>query len=198
MKPGLIQKIQIIRAGPEHSSLFPECLALVDRTQGEGILVLDYFERCASESDKLLLLALLDGNLVGVAAARVLPQDGFDYYLPFGREAVLDLFQHHRVGLMSTASVVEPLQGQGIGQELARRRIQWMNDAGCTAQIAVSWESGLAHTSDRVFAKVGFKCLSQVKGFFEEDSTHRGWNCPVCGSPPCRCSASFYIRYVES
>jgi GNAT superfamily N-acetyltransferase len=192
------QKIQIIRAGPGHSSLLPECLALVDRTQGKGIITLDYLERCASESDKLLLLALLDGSLAGVAAARVVPQDGFDYYLPFGREAVLDLFQHYRVGLMSLASVVEPLQGQGIGQELTRHRIQWMNDAGCTAQIAVSWRSGLTHTSDRVFTKLGFKCLSQVEGFYREDSTQRGWICPVCGSPPCRCSASFYIRYAKS
>jgi GNAT superfamily N-acetyltransferase len=198
MKLVMIRKIQIIRADPSHSSFFPECLALVDRTQGRGIFALDYFERCASDGEKLLLLALLDGSLVGVAGARVLPQDGFDYYLSFGREVVVDLFQHHRVGLMSTASVVEPLQGQGIGQELTRRRIQWMNDAGCTAQIAVSWESGLAHTSDRVFMKLGFKCLSQVKGFYGEDSTQRGWICPVCGSPPCRCSASFYIRYAKS
>jgi GNAT superfamily N-acetyltransferase len=190
--------MEIIQAGPGHSSLFTECLALVDRTQGKGIFTLDYFERCASDSDKLLLLALIDGSLVGVAGARVLPQDGFDYYLPFGREVILDLLQHHRVGLMSTASVVEPLQGQGIGQELTRRRIQWMSDAGCTAQIAVSWESGLAHTSDRVFAKLGFKRLSQVKGFYGEDSVQRGWICPVCGPPPCRCSASFYVRCVKS
>jgi hypothetical protein len=137
MKPGVIQKIQIIRAGPGHSSLFPECLALVDRTQGKGIFALDYFERCTSDSDKLILLALLDGSLVGVAGARVLPQDGFDYYLPFGREVVLHLFQHHRVGLMSTASVVEALQGQGIGQELTRRRIQWMNDATAAPPDAI-------------------------------------------------------------
>ena len=107
--------MEIIRAGPDHSSRFTECLALVDRTQGKGIFTLDYFERCAFDIEKLLLLALLDGSLVGVAGARVLPQDGFDYYLPFGREVVLDLFQLHRVGLMSTASVVEPLQGRGIG-----------------------------------------------------------------------------------
>jgi GNAT superfamily N-acetyltransferase len=133
-----------------------------------------------------------------VAGARVLLPDGFDYYLPFGGDVVRDLFEHHRVGLMSTASVVEPFQGQGIGQELTRRRMRWMNEAGCTAQIAVSWESGLAHTSDRVFTKLGFKRLSQVKGFYQEDSTQRGWTCPVCGSPPCRCSASFYVRVVTS
>jgi GNAT superfamily N-acetyltransferase len=198
MNRDVIQKVQIVRADLRHALFFPECMALVDRTQGKGILGSDYFERCARESDRLLLLALLDDALVGLAGARVLSKDDFDYYLPFGREAVLELFQLHRVGVMSTASVVEPMQGQGIGQALTRRRIQWMNESGCSVQIAVSWASGLPHTSDRVFAKLGFKHLSRVDGFYEKDSAQRGWICPVCGSPPCRCSASLYLRHADA
>jgi hypothetical protein len=75
MKPGVIQKLQILRAESVHSSLLPECLALVERTQGKGIFEPDYFCRCASgEDDRLLLIALLDGKLAGVATARVLPE----------------------------------------------------------------------------------------------------------------------------
>jgi GNAT superfamily N-acetyltransferase len=60
----------------------------------------------------------------------LLPEDGFGYYAPFGREAVEQLFQEHRVGSMETASVTESLQGQGIGQELTRHRIRWISEAG--------------------------------------------------------------------
>jgi GNAT superfamily N-acetyltransferase len=198
MEPGVIQKLRIFRAESGHLSLLPECLALVERTQGKGIFEPDYFGRCASgEGDRLLLIALLEGKLVGIATARVLPENDFDYYVPFGKEAVERLFQQHRVGSMETASVTESLQGQGIGQELTRHRIRWLSEAGCTAVIGVSWESGLANTSDRVFTKLGFERLSQVRGFYAHDSVRRGFICPVCGSPPCRCSASLYVKYID-
>ena len=198
MEPGVIQKLRIFRAESGHLSLLPECLALVERTQGKGIFEPDYFGRCASgEGDRLLLIALLEGKLVGIATARVLPENDFDYYVPFGKEAVERLFQQHRVGSMETASVTESLQGQGIGQELTRHRIRWLSEAGCTPVIGVSWESGLANTSDRVFTKLGFERLSQVRGFYAHDSVRRGFICPVCGSPPCRCSASLYVKYID-
>jgi hypothetical protein len=66
MKPGVIQKLQILRAEPVHLSVLPECLALVERTQGKGIFEPDYFGRCASgEGDRLLLIALLEGKASG-------------------------------------------------------------------------------------------------------------------------------------
>ena len=77
MEPGVIQKLQIFRAESQHLPPLPECLALVGRTQGKGIFEPDYFARCASgESDRLLLVAILEGKLAGVATARVLPLIG--------------------------------------------------------------------------------------------------------------------------
>jgi GNAT superfamily N-acetyltransferase len=198
MDPGVIQKLQILRGEPGHASLFSECLALVDRTQGKGMFESDYFRRCASgEGGRLLLIAFLEGKLAGVATARVLHENDFGYYVPFGKKAVEQIFEQHRVGSLETASVTESLQGRGIGRELSRQRIRWLSGAGCTAVIGVSWESGLANTSDRAFSKLGFERLSQVKGFYVDDSIRRGFVCPVCGSPPCRCSASLYVKYTS-
>jgi GNAT superfamily N-acetyltransferase len=198
MEPAVIQKLRILRGGSDHLSLFAECLALVDRTQGKGFCAPDYFGRCASgEGDRVLFIALLEGKLAGVATARVLPEEGFEYYVPFGREAVERLFQQHKVGSMEIVSVAESLQGKGIGQELTRHLIRWFSAAGCTAVIGVSWESGLPNTSDRVFRKLGCERLSQVKGFFIDISVRRGFICPVCGSPPCRCSASLFVKYID-
>ena len=88
MEPEVIQKLQIFRAESGHLSLLSECLALIERTQGKGIFEPDYFGRCASgEGNRLLLVALLEGKLAGVATARVLPENDFGYYLPFGKRS---------------------------------------------------------------------------------------------------------------
>jgi GNAT superfamily N-acetyltransferase len=179
------------------SALYPEANALLNRTQGEGLFAADYLEQCARDPDTVIVLALDDARrLEGVATARVLPADGFDYYLGFGDTLVRDLFARHRVGSMETASVIESRQGRGLGQQLARPRIEWLAARGCTAAIGVSWRSGLAHTSDRVFERVGFTRAADAPAFYVDDSLARGYVCPVCGQPPCRCAATFYVKYL--
>jgi GNAT superfamily N-acetyltransferase len=131
--------------------------------------------------------------LVGVATACVLPAGGFDYYTPFGAEAVA-LFRHHQVGSLQSASVLESMQGRGIGQELARRRIEWLLARNCTAVLGIAWASGRPNTSDRVFAKLGLQPLSHVKNFYHDESLQRPFTCPVCGPPSCRCSATLFVK----
>ncbi|MEO7678171.1 MAG: GNAT family N-acetyltransferase, partial [Verrucomicrobiota bacterium] len=146
-----------------------------------------------SDPDQLLVLALLDGEIIGVASARRLPPDGSAFYAPFGNEAV-ELFRQHRVGSLNCASVQETWQGRGIGSELGRRRMAWLEETGCDALVGISWESGLAHTSDRVFLRLGFKPISRVTDFYVGMSLERKFICPVCGPPPCRCAATLFVK----
>lgn len=192
-----LDKVEFVKAEATHSPLFPACHALVDRTQGKGVFAADYFAECISNPDQLLLLALLEGELIGVATALRLPPGGSAYYAPFGKEAV-DLFHRHRVGSMECASVQESWQGRGIGSELGRRRVAWLEATGCDAIIGIAWESGLPHTSDRVFLRLGFERISGVENFYVGISQQRGFICPICGPPPCRCAASLYVRWTKS
>ena len=186
-------EIKFVKANATHAPLFPACHALVNRTQGENLVTVDYFAQAISNAERLLVLALLKGELIGVATARQLPSDGFAYYAPFGKEAV-ELFQRHRVGSMDCASVQEPWQGQGIGCELGRRRVAWLESIGCDAIVGISWESGLPHTSDRVFLRLGFERLARVSDFYVGISIQREMICPVCGPPPCHCAASLFVK----
>jgi len=188
--------LKFIQASLDQSALFSDCVALLDRTQGIGVYTSDHLARCASETDRILLLALLQERLVGVASGLVLPQEAPRGYAAFGRD-VVDLFDHHRVGSLNMASVEESWQGRGIGQELTRRRIKWLGEAGCTAIVGISWNSGSEHNSARVFRKLGFTQLSHAEGYYAEASLHQGFLCPVCGSPPCRCSATLFVRNLS-
>src|SRR5687767_2796311 len=108
-----MRDVRFITASATDAARFPACLSLADRTQGVGILKLDYFDQCVAASDWLLLIALVKNEVIGVATARVLPSDGFSYYEPFGKEAAQRLFSDNRVGSMNFASVTEEWQGRG-------------------------------------------------------------------------------------
>lgn len=182
-------EIEFVKADATHAPLFPSCHALVNRTQGENLVTADYFAKATSNPEQFLVLALLKGELIGVASARQLSSDRFAYYAPFGKK-VVELFQRHRVGSMDSASVQEQWQGQGIGSELGRRRVAWLESVGCNAIVGISWESGLPHTSERVFLRLGFERFARVPDFYIAMSLERGMICPVCGPPPCHCAAS--------
>jgi GNAT superfamily N-acetyltransferase len=186
-------QLQILKADARHASFFPQCVALVDRTQGTNVFAKDYFHQCISNPDRVLILAVLGDELIGVATARRLSSEGSSYYAPFGTEA-LALFQRNCVGSLECASVQESWQGRGVGRQLAQRRMTWLAEQGCNAIVGIAWESGLQHTSDRVFLRLGFERLAQAKDFYFGISVQRGFICPVCGPPPCRCSASLYVK----
>lgn len=185
--------VEFITADASHASLFPECLSLVDRTQGVGILKLEDFFQRASDPDRLLIITLTEGRVIGAATARLLPPNGFTYYERFGKEAVHLLFRDNKVGSLDFASVTELWQGRGIGRELGRRRLSWLQEMGCTASVGISWESG-RRSSDRVYQWLGFERLSRMEEFYVEMSHERGFICPVCGPPPCLCAASLYVK----
>jgi GNAT superfamily N-acetyltransferase len=187
-----MKDLRIIRGEPQHAKLFPECLSLLERTQGRNVFTLEYLERCASEGNRVLFIALVSGEIAGVATARVLGTEEFAHYAPFGPDVAV-LFRQNRVGSFETASVRELMQGKGVGQELGRHRIDWLKRMGCHAVVGVSWESGLPHVSNRVFEKLGFRRMSRAENFYGEHSIRRGIVCPVCGEPPCRCSAALYV-----
>lgn len=186
-------EIEFVKADATHAPLFPACHALVNRTQGQNLVTADYFATAIANPDQLLVLALLKGELIGVASARRLSSDRFAYYAPFGKEAI-ELLQRHRVGSMDSASVQEPWQGRGIGTELGRRRVAWLETIGCDVIVGISWESGLPHTSARVFLRLGFERLARVSDFYVGMSLQREMICPVCGPPPCRCAASLFVK----
>lgn len=185
-------EIEFVKADATHASFFPACRALVDRTQG-NILAPDYFEHAIARPEQHLLLALLQNDLIGVASACPLTPKDFAFYAPFGKKTI-ELLQRHRVGSLQFASVREDWQGRGVGRELGQRRVAWLKSIGCDLIVALSWESGALHTSKGVFLRLGFESVGRVTDFYVGMSLQRGFTCPICGPPPCRCAASLFVK----
>lgn len=173
------------------SPLFTEAVDLLNRTQGRGIFEHDYLDRLTEDANALVLGAFLESKLVGVGVAQLITN--FDYYLQFNSEIANELAAK-KVAQFSTLAVSEALQGQGIGQQISAQRLKWVESQNCDVVVGVSWVSGLKHTSDRVFEKMGFKAQKRVDGFYKKWSIKKPFDCPACHVLPCACSAIFYRR----
>ncbi len=164
---------------------------LLNQLQGEGLFAPNYLELGVQDPHSYIVGAFDNQRLIGVAVAQVL--DNLDYYTLLNEDFVKN-HRHKKVGSLSTMSVHEDYQGQGIGQKLAKLRMEWLKDQGCQMTIGVSWVSGKKHTSDRVFLKMGFQEIGRHPTFYAQASLEKHFICPTCGEPPCLCPAILFAK----
>ncbi len=171
------------------SAFFPEGTELLNRTQGRDLFPADYLLKRTAEPDAFVVGAFEDSQLIALGVAQIIST--FEFYLPFDAN-IADELKNKKVGSFSTLCVHEDYQGKGIGQKLSKMRMDWVKKQNCEVVVGVSWVSGQANTSDRVFEKMGFKEISKVENFFVDGSFKNPFICPTCGEPPCKCAAIFY------
>lgn len=139
----------------------------------------------------LIGLAPVTGSVIGAAGAELI--SNYDYYLPFDAN-LKEKFAGKIVGSFATMTVHEKYQGLGIGQKLSLARLNWLKEMKADYIIGVSWVSGLKHTSDRVFEKMGFKPVKRVEGFYTDYAKTHPFDCPGCKAPACTCAAVMYLK----
>ncbi len=173
-------------------NLFPDALELLNRTQGRDLFATDYMTMKTTSPDVLVLGAFLENELVAIAVAEFI--SNFDWYLPF--DPTMNKYNGTMAGSFSTLCVKESLQGKGIGKALSHKRLEFLKTRNIPFVLGCSWVSGLNHTSDRVFEKMGFRAVKKVDNFFVESGTKNPFDCPGCRIQPCVCSAILYRRDI--
>lgn len=181
--------IEIRELDTTNARLLSDSLAMLNRTQGEGLFKESYLTDMNNNPHGLTLCGFLDDKLVSVGCSEII--DDFKYYTSFDSD-IVERFQNKKIGSLSTLCVREDLQGKGIGQLLTKKRMQWLQSQKCDLVIGISWVSGLAHTSKRVFEKLDFKAVKEVPDFFKAGALKHPFDCPGCKSHPCACSAILY------
>lgn len=180
----------------QEQSLLPECLILLERTQGTNVCNLDYLTGLLTDEMGKLFVCFNDqSEIIAVAGAQVLLAGNFEYYRPFGEET-FSLMNRSKVGSFCTMSVREDFQGKGLGVKLAQARERWLISEGCNLLVGISWVSGQSNNSANVFRKMGFKAVKEIKDFFVESSHSTNLLCPVCKTPPCTCPGVLFTKEV--
>jgi ribosomal protein S18 acetylase RimI-like enzyme len=141
--------------------------------------------------------AFVNNELVGVLLGRMLEKETAAEYeaLAQGAGAAMGLAVH-RLGLLKSVAVKSGCRGHGIGTALSRAVLDHLKQAGATAVLAVSWESGTRDSSAGMLEAVGFRRVARIEDFWKEDSLRLGYRCPQCGNP-CRCAGILYLKGVD-
>lgn len=101
------------------------------------------------------------------------------------------------IGLIKTIAIQKKWQCFGIGELIIKRVFENWRKADITVSASIAWMHGGKTNVGKLLEKVGMKSVGIIEEYWKEDSIENNYGCPVCGEPPCTCSADIYFGLLE-
>jgi ribosomal protein S18 acetylase RimI-like enzyme len=156
---------------PEH---FLSIKSIAERTLGEGYVK-------EGQIPQVALTAELDGKIVGYGTGFI----GYPYNLGTERETLFKLYQKE-AGIIGNVATDPDYQRRGIGHTITAGLISELRKLGAELIVASAWKSNKGVNIGGVFAKLGFKTVTEIPSFW------KGVPCIQCDPKECNCSAVIF------
>lgn len=101
-----------------------------------------------------------------------------------------------KIGLLSSVAVSSKFKGRGIGTRLAEACAQDLVKDGAKILVVTAWRSKDGTHVEGMALAYGFEEVAVIEKYWHDDSLANKFKCPVCGDPPCLCSAVVYVKYT--
>jgi ribosomal protein S18 acetylase RimI-like enzyme len=130
------------------------------------------------------------GELVGFALSYIVDKDDV-FQLFEDKENVVVMHS------LKTVAVLPSFQRRGMGDALFGASIIMAESMGCSLSFGYGWLYNGSIPSSRLFEKYGFQKGAEIPEFWFHDSLVKQYECAICGTPPCRCSALQFFRQYQ-
>ncbi len=155
----------------------------------------DYFGSTLTENLEpfhLFTVAEHQGNILGFCSGMLFP--AFD---PPSCLSEVDLprkvIEQAVCGLLKTVATRPDFELAGIASQLIEYNLKELQRNGAEIILGLAWKDVYGRINvGTIMQKLGFRILKEYPNFWYTNSLKQQYKCPVCGNPPCRCSAVLY------
>lgn len=177
-----------------------QALAVAEKQLGDSYIQASDF----LDPKHVSLCALHHGSVVGFVIAKRLSAEEFKSRYPRAAEALgRQLAYADTVGFIASLATAPGFEKRGIANtllqmSLARLEKDWGGKSARPAFVCtLGWRGRepVAHI-DGLVRKAGFQPVHEFADYWKDDSLAKGYKCPTCGDPPCRCSAVLFVRHA--
>lgn len=172
-----------------------QVLLIADKCLGNNFLkyetVVDYIR----DPRKIIKVHRTSNEIVGYVKGKAVENSELKRYL-LKTDSLMEeeLSGNGFAGLFESLCINQNHQRKSIGMSLALELVKsfrTMNDIGRI--YTTVWKSKYEANSKKLVEKIGFKQITEIPGYWFEDSAEKQYLCPDCGHPPCKCSMLFYV-----
>lgn len=179
-----MQKISIVRVSRKYVAAVAE---IADGCLGDQYInAADFLDE-----KKISVVALVNGKVAGFCIGFRSDISSVLEKIPQLKGENLAQFSvMSSVGLVSSVAVSPIYRGRGVGTALVRHVQDELIKLGETSIVMTGWltSSGGLHIGS-IADGLSYQRVLEIPEFWKQDSERLKYSCPVCGDPPCRCSA---------
>ncbi|MBK8808595.1 MAG: hypothetical protein IPO21_18965 [Bacteroidales bacterium] len=163
---------------------------LVDEYLGNAYFDINIAEK---RSEKFIVfVALFADDIVGLAINEVFTNTD-EAMISLSKNVQFEKFlgQAQSVGRQSVLIVKSQFENNGIGAALFSESLLWLK-THAEFVYTVRWLKSATDKGSTLLSRNGFEPIARIENFWKIDSLTRKYHCPICGEPPCLCSALIY------
>lgn len=168
----------------------PNISAIADECFGKGYVTVEQIKK---HSHKGIFLGIYkDDELVGVCQMNIAKaQNALGIPLSLSKKLPLP------IAIFKTLAVHPDHQHKGYGSILLKHGLELLE----TYQLPILyilWKEGERAGFAKRIKNLGFTPFADIKNYWLNDSLKKNYHCKRCGPPPCKCSATFYIKWLQN
>ncbi len=172
-------------------------LALADSSFGKNYLSINQLENILNDSNQFICIERLYDHIVGFCLVYVLPYYKITNHIFLKQNEIEPLFNlNENIAYRKMTVVDKNHRRKGIGKQLIqqseKRCIEKVNKIYTTI-----WHSGEEQTMVHLLERSNYKKRLTKLNYWSKNSLEEGYDCRVCGAPPCTCSASIFVKELK-
>lgn len=183
------------KVGKHKSASIPAMVEIAENQLGKSYISDEDF----TNNKNMVLRASIGNETVGFSIVTLLAKDEFATELKQIADSEHRSIGHAEVvGLIKSVAVAESYKQRGIGDTIIKASMDELILSGANILVMVGWKSKLGTNIESLALLNGFRPVCELSKYWSEDSVIKKYSCPVCGKPPCACSAVIFTKHVEA
>lgn len=179
----------------------PQILDISDEELGKDYINYDMLKKITTDADDYICKLAYNPNeakIVGFCLCMIIvPQDINNIIRIPEDKTPRALIYSERIGVIKTVAVDKKYQGYGIGREIVKDCFNELLQKQVQSMFSIAWKNNEKTNIHGILTGLGFKELIEIPKYWSEDSMKKEYICPVCGQPPCQCSAVIYTQSIS-
>lgn len=171
-------------------------LQIANEQFGEGFMAASELEQYIDSDTHFCHVVLYGATVVGFSLMQVGTLPEIARKMKGEADWFLQYFStYSRLAYRSLTAVAAAFKGRGIANLLVKEGLAFLSHR---AQVVVcdAWKSSFTHIG-KILERNGYQVIKEVPDYWHRESLQQQYQCAVCGTPPCRCTAVFYAKFFD-
>lgn len=172
-------------------------LAISQQQLGVGFLDPILLETYLKAADQFCHVVLHNDQVIGFSLMEISHRTIVAQKMKQAEQWFLDYFKDYDyIGYRSLTAVDRRFEGKGVASFLVKNGLQFLSQK-VPVVVCDAWKSANTHIGS-ILEKNACQPLKEVPHFWAMESIQHNYECSICGTPPCQCTAIIYARFFDN